>query len=154
MVQRQLHGAHTIAVLRAATRVRPSCRCGDLHRPCKPHSKPRIMPLIASRATHQKAFQSTFIAEEPKNRKKARLSWYHPDDTVRLELVPTPTLFLAAVRRRYPDIAQTCSALTKSIHALAKQHFQLVMRCLPRIGPQPSSGAEAAVTVSDFAMFA
>ncbi len=26
--------------------------------------------------------QKTFVAEEGKDKKKARLSWYHPDDTV------------------------------------------------------------------------
>ena len=27
--------------------------------------------------------QATFVVDESKPRKKARLSWYHPDDTVR-----------------------------------------------------------------------
>ena len=34
------------------------------------------------RAANSKVIQSTFVAEEGKDKKKARLSWYHPDDTV------------------------------------------------------------------------
>ena len=34
------------------------------------------------RAAQSKVIQNTFVAKEGKDRKKARLSWYHPDDTV------------------------------------------------------------------------
>jgi len=34
------------------------------------------------RAANSLRFRQTFIAEPPKDRKKARLSWYHPDDTM------------------------------------------------------------------------
>lgn len=42
--------------------------------------------LAGCRASKNQAIRSTFIAEDPKSRPKARLSWYHPDDTVRLGL--------------------------------------------------------------------
>ncbi|CAL8462580.1 g2113 [Coccomyxa elongata] len=42
---------------------------------------PHVLPFTRW-AAQNKTFQSTFIAEEPKERKKARLSWYHPDDTM------------------------------------------------------------------------
>ena len=34
------------------------------------------------RAANSEQFRETFIAEAPKDRKRARLSWYHPDDTM------------------------------------------------------------------------
>lgn len=34
------------------------------------------------RAAQSKMIQNTFVAAGGKERKKARLSWYHPDDTV------------------------------------------------------------------------
>ena len=34
------------------------------------------------RAAQSKDFRDTFIAGDAKTRKKARLSWYHPDDTM------------------------------------------------------------------------
>ena len=37
---------------------------------------------LMCRAQQTERFKSTFIADDPKSRKKARLSWYHPDDTV------------------------------------------------------------------------
>ena len=37
---------------------------------------------ILCRAAASREFQETLIAEDPKDRKKARLSWYHPDDTM------------------------------------------------------------------------
>ena len=40
------------------------------------------LPLPACRAASSTKFRSTFIADPPKERKKARLSWYHPDDTM------------------------------------------------------------------------
>ena len=40
---------------------------------------------LVRRAAKTETFKSTFIAEDPKTRKKARLSWYHPDDTVRAD---------------------------------------------------------------------
>jgi hypothetical protein len=43
---------------------------------------PHFLPFTRW-AAGSESFKSTFIAEEPKLRKKARLSWYHPDDTVR-----------------------------------------------------------------------
>lgn len=33
-------------------------------------------------AAKSDAFRSTLIADDPKTRKKARLSWYHPEDTM------------------------------------------------------------------------
>jgi len=36
----------------------------------------------ARRAAQSKVIQDTFVVDE-KNKKKARLSWYHPADTVR-----------------------------------------------------------------------
>lgn len=49
--------------------------------------QPDIAGMVHCRAAQNKTFQSTFVAEEPKERKKARLSWYHPDDTVGLYCV-------------------------------------------------------------------
>jgi hypothetical protein len=37
---------------------------------------------VGGRAANSDLLKSTFVAEDPKVRKKARLSWYHPDDTV------------------------------------------------------------------------
>ena len=34
------------------------------------------------RAANNASIRDTFVAEDPKIRKKARLSWYHPDDTM------------------------------------------------------------------------
>ncbi|KAL4432587.1 hypothetical protein ABPG77_000524 [Micractinium sp. CCAP 211/92] len=42
---------------------------------------PHVLPFTRW-AAHSTKFRSTFIAEPPKERKKARLSWYHPDDTM------------------------------------------------------------------------
>ena len=39
-------------------------------------------PGLSHRASQSEMFKSTLIAEDPKTRKRARLSWYHPDDTV------------------------------------------------------------------------
>lgn len=39
-------------------------------------------PCQLCRAANSKVIQNTFVADEGKGRKKARLSWYHPDDTV------------------------------------------------------------------------
>ena len=47
---------------------RPAFRCLNLAVPC--------------RAAKNEKFQETFIAKNGKDRPKARLSWYHPDDTV------------------------------------------------------------------------
>lgn len=45
-------------------------------------SIPHILPFTRW-AAQSKTIQSTFIAaEDPKQRPKARLSWYHPDDTM------------------------------------------------------------------------
>jgi len=84
-VPRQFHSAHMLIVLHVVTRasILPNAVTSIEPKNLTQNPDPGI---CHERATHQKAFQSTFIAEEPKNRKKARLSWYHPDDTVRLEL--------------------------------------------------------------------
>ena len=37
---------------------------------------------VHCRAAKNEKFQETFIAKNGKDRPKARLSWYHPDDTV------------------------------------------------------------------------
>ena len=42
---------------------------------------------FAHRVAQSKAMQATFVMDEAKPRKKARLSWYHPDDTVRTRLL-------------------------------------------------------------------
>lgn len=42
---------------------------------------PHVLPFTKWAASSTK-FRSTFIADPPKERKKARLSWYHPDDTM------------------------------------------------------------------------
>jgi len=42
---------------------------------------PHLLPFTRWAANSQQ-FRQTFIAEAPKDRKKARLSWYHPDDTM------------------------------------------------------------------------
>lgn len=42
---------------------------------------PHLLPFTRW-AAGSTSFRSTFIAEAPKERKKARLSWYHPDDTM------------------------------------------------------------------------
>lgn len=42
---------------------------------------PHVLPFTRWAATST-SFRSTFIADPPKQRKKARLSWYHPDDTM------------------------------------------------------------------------
>ncbi len=34
------------------------------------------------RAANSRMIQNTFVAKEGKDKQKARLSWYHPDDTV------------------------------------------------------------------------
>lgn len=38
------------------------------------------------RTAENPMIRSTLIADDPKTRKRARLSWYHPEDTVRLVL--------------------------------------------------------------------
>ena len=52
------------------------------HLLCVPYLGVPIPWLGVCRAQKTDSFKSTFVAEDPKNRKKARLSWYHPDDTV------------------------------------------------------------------------
>ncbi|KAK9843051.1 hypothetical protein WJX74_006228 [Apatococcus lobatus] len=42
---------------------------------------PHLLPFTRW-ASQSEIFKSTLIAEDPKIRKKARLSWYHPDDTM------------------------------------------------------------------------
>lgn len=42
---------------------------------------PHILPFTRW-AAHNESFRSTFVVDDPKLRKKARLSWYHPDDTM------------------------------------------------------------------------
>lgn len=42
---------------------------------------PHFLPFTRW-AQQTERFKSTFIADDPKSRKKARLSWYHPDDTM------------------------------------------------------------------------
>lgn len=42
---------------------------------------PHLLPFTRLAASSTE-FRSTFIAEPPKDRKKVRLSWYHPDDTM------------------------------------------------------------------------
>jgi hypothetical protein len=42
---------------------------------------PHFLPFTRW-AIKEKRIQNTLIADDPKNRKKARLSWYHPDDTM------------------------------------------------------------------------
>lgn len=42
---------------------------------------PHILPFTRW-AANSESFRSTFVVDDPKLRKKARLSWYHPDDTM------------------------------------------------------------------------
>lgn len=42
---------------------------------------PHFLPFTRW-AAQSDSFRSTFVADEPAKRKKARLSWYHPDDTM------------------------------------------------------------------------
>ena len=48
--------------------------------PLVPHV-PHVLPFTRWAAQSQQ-LRSTFVAEDPSKRKKARLSWYHPDDTM------------------------------------------------------------------------
>lgn len=52
----------------------------EVAEPMVPHV-PHILP-ITRWASQSETLRSTFIADEPSKRKKARLSWYHPDDTM------------------------------------------------------------------------
>ena len=49
----------------------------------QPHipSIPHILPLTRW-ASQNDTLRSTFVVENSKTRKKARLSWYHPDDSM------------------------------------------------------------------------
>lgn len=38
--------------------------------------------VVTRRAASSASIRDTLIAEDPKTRKKARMSWYHPDDTM------------------------------------------------------------------------
>ena len=54
---------------------------------CSAHSRKSLQLIfhagrLARRAAQNKAMQATFVVDDSKPRKKARLSWYHPDDTV------------------------------------------------------------------------
>ena len=49
-------------------------------------------PCWMCRASNSKVIQNTFVADEGKGRKKARLSWYHPDDTVSISAHAAPML--------------------------------------------------------------
>ena len=52
---------------------------------CSHQPKPACTCLTVAghcRAAKSEKFQETFIAKNGKDRPKARLSWYHPDDTV------------------------------------------------------------------------
>lgn len=42
---------------------------------------PHLLPFTRW-AANSEQIRDTFVAEEPKTRKRARLSWYHPDDTM------------------------------------------------------------------------
>ena len=42
---------------------------------------PHVLPFTRW-AANSNTIRSTFIAEDPATRKKARLSWYHPEDTM------------------------------------------------------------------------
>ncbi len=105
-----------------------------------------------SRATHQKAFQSTFIAEEPKNRKKARLSWYHPDDTVR------PELMAGVGRHPGPSLTQTCFVTESIFHTVSEHHCTRMAARLALSVRTRSAGLllvqRIAATSSAHAMFA
>lgn len=58
--------------------------------------------------------QKTFVAEEGKDRKKARLSWYHPDDTVSCctSHFPLPAQGTCTVRQHH--IIVICSSISSS----------------------------------------
>jgi hypothetical protein len=42
---------------------------------------PHVLPFTRW-AANSNTIRSTFVAEDPSTRKKARLSWYHPEDTM------------------------------------------------------------------------
>jgi hypothetical protein len=42
---------------------------------------PHLLPFTRW-AANSNTIRSTFVAEDPATRKKARLSWYHPEDTM------------------------------------------------------------------------
>lgn len=42
---------------------------------------PHVLPFTRW-AANSNTLRSTFVAEDPSTRKKARLSWYHPEDTM------------------------------------------------------------------------
>ena len=65
-----MQASRTSVCLRAAWSRQPrsACKCLNLAMHC--------------RAAKNEKFQETFIAKNGKDRPKARLSWYHPDDTV------------------------------------------------------------------------
>ena len=72
------------------------------------------------RAANSKVIQNTFVAEEGKDKKKARLSWYHPDDTV--SACPQPML------RQHQHVLLT------QTHALSR-HGCCALRCgIPVLG--------------------
>ena len=88
---------------------------------------PQCYGPLTRRATQQKAFQSTFIAEEPKQRKKARLSWYHPDDTVRVPGHCLAALCCAGVpsQNRSPPGLGLANAARVTISPCAYNSFRL-----------------------------
>ena len=44
-------------------------------------SVPHLLPFTRWAANNE-TIRNTFVADDPSTRKKARLSWYHPDDTM------------------------------------------------------------------------
>lgn len=51
---------------------------------CWPHASLAVL----CRAAQNETVQKTLVAEDSKKRQKARLSWYHPDDTVSSVILP------------------------------------------------------------------
>jgi hypothetical protein len=78
-------GEAVMPALRAAREeqrqtMRETRAAAEAAEPVLPHV-PHILPFTRW-AAQSRAFRSTFIVDEPSKRKKARLSWYHPDDTM------------------------------------------------------------------------
>ena len=94
---------------------------------------------LLCRAANSKVIQNTFVAGEGKERKKARLSWYHPDDTVSTPPQPMLPAPAADVSGRKVSLLDGCwCSLVFGLRCATS-----VMRCgAPSVSrsPTPSPG--------------
>lgn len=95
--------------------------------PCK-HASILSTP---HRTAENPAIRNTLIADDPKTRKRARLSWYHPEDTVRCFLVFDATNHLvshANARRwfRGTGLARDCWPIWSITTPLAWAHADVL----------------------------